>query len=65
MHLLSRYLYFALHTYFRFKVSHLYSDGDWCELADKKRTVEVKLKCKKSDSPSAVGLYLLEPKTCE
>jgi len=49
----------------RKQVSHLYSDGDWCELADKKRTVEVKLKCKKSDSPSAVGLYLLEPKTCE
>ncbi len=31
----------------------------------KPRTVEVKLKCKKSDSPSVVSLYLLEPKTCE
>ena len=29
------------------------------------RHVEVKLKCKKSDSPSAVSIYLLEPKTCE
>ena len=63
MLLQSRYLYISL--VFLFQVSHLYSDGDWCELADKKRTVEVKLKCKKSDSPSAVGLYLLEPKTCE
>ena len=27
--------------------------------------MEVKLKCKKSDSPSAVSIYLLEPKTCE
>jgi len=49
----------------RKQISHLYSDGDWCELANKKRRVEVKLKCKKSDSPSAVSLYLLEPKTCE
>ena len=31
----------------------------------KHRQVEVKLKCKPSDSPSAVSLYLLEPKTCE
>ena len=31
----------------------------------KPRMVEVKLKCKKSDSPSVVTLYLLEPKTCE
>ncbi len=31
----------------------------------KPRNVEVKLKCKKSDSPSAVSLYLLEPKACE
>ena len=51
--------------WFVFQISHLYSDGDWCELTNKKRRVEVKLKCKKSDSPSAVSLYLLEPKTCE
>ena len=25
----------------------------------------MKLKCKRSDSPSTVSLYLLEPKTCE
>ena len=31
----------------------------------KPRHVEVKLKCKKSESPSAVSIYLLEPKTCE
>ena len=31
----------------------------------KPRHVEVKLKCKKSESASAVSIYLLEPKTCE
>ena len=34
-------------------------------LSGKHRQVEVKLKCKPSDSPSAVSLYLLEPRTCE
>lgn len=46
-------------------VSHFYSDGDLCDVTGKPRHVEVKLKCKKSDSPSAVSIYLLEPKTCE
>lgn len=35
---------------------------------EKPRHVEVKLKCKPpkaSESPSAVSIYLLEPKTCE
>ncbi len=32
---------------------------------EKPRTVEVKLKCKKAESPSTVSLYLLEPRTCE
>ncbi|TRY68484.1 hypothetical protein TCAL_01386 [Tigriopus californicus] len=49
----------------RKQVSHLYSDGDLCDLTGKPRRVEVKLKCKKSDSPSTVSLYLLEPKTCD
>ena len=34
-------------------------------ISEKPRQVEVKLKCKRSDSPSTVSLYLLEPKTCE
>ena len=50
---------------FRKHVSHFYSDGDFCELAGKPRQIEVKLKCKPSQSMSAVSLYLLEPKSCE
>jgi len=46
-------------------VSHFYSDGDVCDLTGAPRHIEVKLKCKKADSPSAVTLYLLEPKPCE
>jgi len=46
-------------------VSHFYSGGDICDLTGKERQLEVKLKCKKADSPSTVSLYLLEPKTCE
>jgi endoplasmic reticulum lectin 1 len=46
-------------------VSHLYSDGDACDLTGRPRHVEVKLKCKEADSPSVVSLYLLEPKTCQ
>ena len=34
-------------------------------ISEKPRQVEVKLKCKRSDSPSTVSLYLLEPRTCE
>ena len=34
-------------------------------ITEKPRQVEVKLKCKRSDSPSTVSLYLLEPRTCE
>merc|ERR1712141_133292 len=50
---------------FRKHVSHYYSNGDFCELSGKPREIEVKLKCKQSQSLSAVTLYLLEPKTCE
>merc|ERR1719341_33349 len=46
-------------------VSQFYSGGDNCDLTQAPRHVEVKLKCKKADSPSAVTLYLLEPKPCE
>lgn len=46
-------------------VSHFYTNGDLCDITGQPRHVEVKLKCKKSDSPSAVSIYLLEPKTCE
>jgi len=49
-------------------ISHFYSNGDFCEISKKPRHVEVKLKCKPpkaSESPSAVSIYLLEPKTCE
>jgi len=46
-------------------VSHLYSDGNVCDLTGRLRHVEVKLKCKEADSPSVVSLYLLEPKTCQ
>lgn len=46
-------------------VSHLYSGGTMCDLTGKPRQVEVKLKCKESNSPSSVTLYLLEPQTCE
>lgn len=46
-------------------VSHFYSGGDHCDLTQAPRHLEVKLKCKKADSPSAVTLYLLEPKPCE
>lgn len=46
-------------------VSHFYSNGDICDVTQKPRQLEVKLKCKRSDSPSTVSLYLLEPRTCE
>ena len=46
-------------------VSHFYSDGDVCAETGKARHVEVKLKCKYSETNSdSVGLYLLEPQTC-
>lgn len=50
---------------FRKHVSHFYSDGDICDETGKPRQIEVKLKCKHSESPSAVSVYLLEPKVCE
>ncbi|XP_037072851.1 endoplasmic reticulum lectin 1-like isoform X2 [Pollicipes pollicipes] len=46
-------------------VSHFYSGGTMCDESGAPRSVEVKLKCKLSDSPNAVSLYLLEPRTCE
>lgn len=60
----------------RKQVSHMYSDGGYCEMTDSRRRVEVKLKCKEisqsenqqqsfSHSMNAVSLYLLEPQPCE
>ncbi|KAL4641224.1 endoplasmic reticulum lectin 1 [Arapaima gigas] len=46
-------------------VSHFYGQGDVCDLTGKPRQVVVKLKCKESDSPHAVTVYMLEPQTCQ
>ncbi|KAM4692884.1 LOW QUALITY PROTEIN: endoplasmic reticulum lectin 1 [Discoglossus pictus] len=46
-------------------VSHFYGGGDICELNDKPRQVIVKLKCKESESPHAVTVYMLEPQACQ
>ncbi|XP_077092706.1 endoplasmic reticulum lectin 1 isoform X1 [Siphateles boraxobius] len=46
-------------------VSHFYGHGDVCDLTGKPRQVVVKLKCKESDSPHAVTVYMLEPQTCQ
>lgn len=46
-------------------VSHFYSGGTTCDVTGNPRQVEVKLKCKETDSPSSVTIYLLEPETCE
>ncbi|CAH0553589.1 unnamed protein product [Brassicogethes aeneus] len=49
----------------RKQLSHFYSDGDVCDKTGKPRQTEVKLKCLENTSPSAVSLYLLEPRYCE
>ncbi|XP_053731111.1 endoplasmic reticulum lectin 1 isoform X1 [Synchiropus splendidus] len=46
-------------------VSHFYGHGDTCDLTGKPRQVIVKLKCKESESPHAVTVYMLEPQTCQ
>ncbi|XP_027720874.1 endoplasmic reticulum lectin 1 [Vombatus ursinus] len=46
-------------------VSHFYGNGDICDLTDKPRQVTVKLKCKESESPHAVTVYMLEPHSCQ
>uniref|UniRef100_A0A8D0L4X1 Endoplasmic reticulum lectin n=1 Tax=Sphenodon punctatus TaxID=8508 RepID=A0A8D0L4X1_SPHPU len=46
-------------------VSHFYGNGDVCDLTDKPRQVTVKLKCKESESPHAVTVYMLEPHSCQ
>lgn len=46
-------------------VSHFYGHGDMCDLTGKPRQVIVKLKCKESESPHAVTVYMLEPQTCQ
>lgn len=50
----------------RSEVSYFYENGDVCDKTNQKRKTEVKLKCLRSGaSPTAVSMYLLEPKTCE
>ncbi|KAM7408911.1 hypothetical protein PAMA_002568 [Pampus argenteus] len=46
-------------------VSHFYGHGDVCDLTGKPRQVIVKLKCKESESPHAVTVYMMEPQTCQ
>uniref|UniRef100_A0A4W5P1D8 Endoplasmic reticulum lectin n=1 Tax=Hucho hucho TaxID=62062 RepID=A0A4W5P1D8_9TELE len=46
-------------------VSHFYGHGDMCDMTGKPRQVIVKLKCKESESPHAVTVYMLEPQTCQ
>ncbi|XP_044519266.1 endoplasmic reticulum lectin 1 isoform X3 [Gracilinanus agilis] len=46
-------------------VSHFYGNGDICDITDKPRQVTVKLKCKESESPHAVTVYMLEPHACQ
>ncbi|XP_030627548.1 endoplasmic reticulum lectin 1 isoform X3 [Chanos chanos] len=46
-------------------VSHFYGHGDVCDLTGRPRQVIVKLKCKESESPHAVTVYMLEPQTCQ
>ncbi|XP_004077256.1 endoplasmic reticulum lectin 1 [Oryzias latipes] len=46
-------------------VSHFYGHGDECDLTGKPRQVIVKLKCKESESPHAVTVYMMEPQTCQ
>ncbi|XP_068597346.1 endoplasmic reticulum lectin 1 isoform X2 [Brachionichthys hirsutus] len=45
-------------------VSHFYGHGDVCDPTGKPRQVVVKLKCKESESPHAVTVYMLERQTC-
>lgn len=47
------------------QVSHFYSGGTTCDVTGAPRQVEVKLKCKESNSPSSMAVYLQEPRTCE
>ena len=50
----------------RQSISLFYSNGDFCELTNKKRVVEVKFKCLVTKEKShAISLYLIEPTTCE
>ncbi|XP_060553058.1 endoplasmic reticulum lectin 1-like isoform X1 [Ruditapes philippinarum] len=47
-------------------ISLYYSGGDVCDLTNKQRFVEVKLKClNNAQQPHAVAIYLVEPASCE
>jgi endoplasmic reticulum lectin 1 len=48
------------------QIVNFYSGGDFCDLSQAPRNVEVRLKCvDKPLSPSAVAIYLNEPRPCE
>lgn len=47
------------------QVIHYYTGGAACDQTGQPRFVEVKFKCVDNPSPSAIAIYLLEPKTCE
>ncbi|XP_005106471.1 endoplasmic reticulum lectin 1 [Aplysia californica] len=47
-------------------LSYFYTGGDWCDLTNKPRTCEVRLKCLQNvQNPHAVVLSLAEPVTCQ
>ncbi len=46
-------------------IYHYYTGGAQCDHTGQPRSVEVKFRCVDHPSPSAVSLYLMEPKTCE
>ncbi|KAK3728402.1 hypothetical protein QZH41_017636 [Actinostola sp. cb2023] len=43
---------------------HLYTGGDTCDLTDKPRQVQVRLRCKESSHLQEVSIYLMEPEVC-
>ena len=50
----------------RQSASHFYTNGDFCELTNKKRVVEVKFKCiVTKEKTHTISLYLVEHSTCE
>ncbi len=49
----------------KIQLVHYYTGGAACDQTGQPRIVEVKFKCVETPSPSAIALYLLEPKTCE
>ncbi|XP_028393086.1 endoplasmic reticulum lectin 1-like [Dendronephthya gigantea] len=46
-------------------VTHYYGNGEICDITGMARTVQVRLKCMKSNHLQEVSIYLLEPKKCQ